>query len=432
MPTETATEVSSHPPSAPPGKGLLINRNFALLSIGQAISNIGDFVYSTTLLVWVYTITHSAAAVSGVLIAQYTPIFLLGPVAGVFVDRWNRRQTMIVSDIAQAMAAVLPLLAPLSFRLPSIYASVFLLSAFSRFFLPARAGVQQVIVAPEQQGQAASIGQATLAMAIIIGPAIATPLFFIVGPIIAVSINAASFIVSAVCLQAMRISKEALQPGLLSGKDEAKSGVGAMMKELLAGFRFVGKTRVLLMIVILILIAMIGAGALNALDVIFVTHNLHVGASLYGPLAGVSGIGMLIGAIGAGIAVRKLKPKYLLVGSVLLLGVGIIIYSFQTWYFAALIINFLLAIPNGGIDVGFAPLFLAVTPNTMIGRVQSVIETAVYAASLISIALAGYFGQFIPVSIIFAIGGASITLAGIFGWFTLPVEVPAQSSSSSM
>jgi MFS family permease len=307
MSTETATEVPSHPPLAPVGKGLLINRNFALLSIGQAISNIGDFVYSTTLLVWVYTLTHSAAAVSGVLIAQYAPIFLLGPVAGVYVDRWNRRQTMIVSDIAQTIAAVLPLLAPLAFRLPTIYASVFLLSACSRFFIPARAGVQQVIVAPEQQGQAASVGQVTLAMSIIIGPAIATPLFFIVGPIIAVAINAASFLVSAICIQVMRVSKVALQPRMLSGKDDTKPGVSAVMKELSAGFRFVGKTRVLLVVVILVLIAMIGA-------------------------------------VCAGIIVRKLKPKYLLVGSILLLGAGIIVYSFQTWYFAALVINFILSI----------------------------------------------------------------------------------------
>jgi predicted MFS family arabinose efflux permease len=292
--------------------------------------------------------------------------------------------------------------------------------------------VQQVIVAPEQQGQAASIGQATLALAIVIGPAIATPLFFIVGPIIAVAINAASFLASAICLQAMSIAKEALQPRLLSGGEETQPGIGAVISELLAGFRFVAKTRVLLMIVILILIAMIGAGALNALDVIFVTHNLHVSTSLYGPLAGAAGVGMLIGAICAGLVVHKLKSKYILVGSILLLGLGIIIYAFQTWYFAGLILNFLIAIPNGGIEVGFAPLFLAVTPNTMIGRVQSVIETATYAASLISITLAGFFGQFIPVSIIFVIGGVSITLAGIFGWFTLPVEVPAQSQSSSV
>src|SRR5437868_6450479 len=100
MPTGGLTPLQQVPEAAKPepGTGLLINRNFALLAIGQAISNMGDFVYSTTLLVWVFVLTHSAGAISGVLLAQYAPIFLLGPVAGVFVDRWNRRRTMIVSD----------------------------------------------------------------------------------------------------------------------------------------------------------------------------------------------------------------------------------------------------------------------------------------------------------------------------------------------
>src|SRR6516225_4035910 len=104
-----------------PGKGFLINRNFRLLAFGQAISNMGDFVYSTTLLIWVFVITHSAAAVSGVLIAQYLPVFLLGPVAGVFADRWNRRRTMVVSDVTRAIIALLPLVVPLFLRLPAIY-----------------------------------------------------------------------------------------------------------------------------------------------------------------------------------------------------------------------------------------------------------------------------------------------------------------------
>jgi len=86
-----------NPPLPAGGKSFLINRNFAWLASGQAISNLGDFVYSTTLFIWVFTITHSVAAVSGVLAAQYIPVFLLGPLAGVFVDRWDRRQTMLIS-----------------------------------------------------------------------------------------------------------------------------------------------------------------------------------------------------------------------------------------------------------------------------------------------------------------------------------------------
>src|SRR5260221_11106425 len=90
MSTEAPIQQKIPSDIVPTSKGLLINRNFALLAIGQAISNMGDFVYSTTLLVWVFVLTHSAAAVSGGLIAHYAPVFLPGPRAGGFGCRANR------------------------------------------------------------------------------------------------------------------------------------------------------------------------------------------------------------------------------------------------------------------------------------------------------------------------------------------------------
>lgn len=410
-PIETPVETSEEP-----RKRFYINRNFALLASGQAISNVGDFVYNTTLLVWVFVLTHSATAVSGVLVAQYVPIFGLGPVAGVFVDRWNRRTTMVVTDLLRTGVALLPLALPGDLRLPGIYVSVFLISTFSRFFLPARSGVLQVIVSDKQQGQAASISQATFALAFIIGPAIASPLYFLVGPVIACLINAVSYLVSALCLLSIRASKESLRPFVAS----ERSGIRAIGYELAAGLRFVGRTRVLLIVVAMVLIAMLGAGALNALDIIFVSQRLHVSTSLYGPLTAVSGLGTLIGAILGGVLVSRLKPRLILAGSVLLLGIGLTIYAFQTWYIAALVLYFFGSIPQGGIDVGFTPLMLNATPRAMMGRVQSVIETAMYGMSLVSVALAGYLGQFIPVYAIFAASGVLIALAGLFAWFALP------------
>lgn len=423
MSTQTTPEVPKESNNQPvPTKGFLINRNFRLLAIGQVISNMGDFVYSTTLLIWVYVLTHSAAAVSGVLIAQYLPVFLLGPIAGVFVDRWDRRQTMVISDVTRAIIVLLPLVVPIFLRLPAIYTSVFLISAFSRFFMPARAGIMQVIVADEQQPQAASISQATFALSFIIGPAIASPLYFTVGPIVACIINAVSFLISAVSVRAIRASKEALHPYLIADTHRSTSGVKAVIRELFAGLQFVMKTRVLLIVMILVLIGMFGGGALNALDIIFVNQRLHASTSLYGPLLAIGGLGTLLGAIGAGFVAKRIKPRHILAGSVFLLGLFLIVYAFQTQYALALIVMFITGIPQGGIDVGFTPLLLGATPRSLIGRVQSVIETAMFGISLVSIALAGYFGQFIPVYIIYAVGGVFVALAGLFGWFALPKE----------
>ncbi len=427
---QTATDVPGEANEEPaPAKGFLINRNFALLAIGQAISNIGDFFYSTTLLVWVFALTHSAGAVSGVLIAQYVPIFLLGPIAGVFVDRWNRRQTMVVTDLARLVATLLPFVVPAPLRLAAIYLSVFLISTFSRFFMPAKSGLLQVIVPGKQQPQAASISQATFALSIIVGPAIAAPLYFVVGPLVSSIINAVSFLVSALTIRAIQASREALHPYMKASASLATRGVGLVMSELLAGFRFVARSKTLLMITFLILIAMLGAGAINALDIIFVSKNLHASTALYGPLAAASGAGTLIGAICAGFAIRRIKPQYMLTGSVILTGAGIFIYSLQTSYLAALVVIFISSIPQGGIDVGYAPLLLNMTPRTMMGRVQSVIETTMYGTSLVSIGLAGYFGQIVPVNVIFALGGILIAAGGIFGWFALPGSDKAQTQA---
>src|SRR5215472_6789017 len=282
MQTELVTPLAAMSEVIPPGKGFLLNRNFAWLASGQAISNLGDFVYSTTLLIWVFTLTHSAAAVSGVLAAQYIPVFLLGPLAGGSVDRWDRRRTMLISDLIRAGAATLPLIAPASLRLQAIYTRVFLISALGRFFLPAESGVLQVIVAEQQQMRAASIKQATFALSIILGPALASPLYFAVGPVLAILINAVSYLVSAFCLARLRAPKAAFHPHTLKQDEKGDRGIGSLLRELLAGLKFVVVTRIVLMVTLMALIAMLGAGALNALNIVFASKNLHMASAFYG------------------------------------------------------------------------------------------------------------------------------------------------------
>jgi len=417
--TEITTPLKTMPDSISPGKGLLINRNFAWLASGQAISNLGDFVYSTTLFIWVFTLTHSAAAVSGVLAAQYLPVFLLGPLAGVLVDRWNRRQTMLISDLIRAVAATLPLLAPTSLRLQAIYASVFLISALGRFFMPAESGVLQVIVAEKQQMRAASIKQATFALSIILGPALASPLYFAVGPVEAILLNAVSYLISAFCLALLRAPKAALHPHALKQDEKADSGLGGILRELFAGLKFVVVTRGVLMVTLMALIAMLGAGALNALNIVFASRNLHMATAFYGVLTAVGGLGGLLGVIIAGILSKRISPRKILSGCAFLIGVGFAMYSLQSWYVAGLITCFLMSFPQGGIPVAFGPLLLAATPKEMMGRVQAVVDTSMSGVSLISVALAGYLGQFLPVGVILMGCGILIAMAGLFGWFAI-------------
>ena len=117
---------------------LLINRNFALFWTGRAVSNVGDFVFDTTLILWVATRIANGKewgplAVSGVLLAATIPTFAIGPIAGVLADRWDKRRTMLLMDVLRALLVgllvPLPFLAgrlPLGIQLGAVYSVVLL------------------------------------------------------------------------------------------------------------------------------------------------------------------------------------------------------------------------------------------------------------------------------------------------------------------
>lgn len=412
-------------------KSLLFQRNFLWLTSGQAISNMGDLVYSTTLLIWVYSLNGSAVEVSGVLIAEYGPILLLGPLAGVFVDRWHRLRIMLTSDLTRTVIALLPILVPGNVRLPAIYVSVFLISAIGRLFMPALAGVRQVIVAEEEQGQAASINQVTQALALIIGPALASPLYFTVGPVGAVLLNAGSYAASAFCLWRMRVPGADLLPsrqqktaGTTEGT-KAPGGVRTILREMREGLAFTLKTRVLVVLFLLGIVGMFGAGSINALEIVFVSQRLHANPNLYGYLMAIGGMGMLVGAICAGLIAKRIQARHMAAGSMLAIGIGLSMYTLQTSFGPVVVmLAFLFSMPQGMLNVGIAPLLMKATPRHLMGRVQSLFTTLNFAASLLAIVLSGYLGSFVPVYLLLFGSSVLIALAGIIGLIALPA--PAQ------
>src|SRR5262245_29658737 len=115
----------------------LRQRNFALLWFGGLISFAGDWALIIALPVFVYDLTGSALATGAMFIAQTLPRLLFGPLAGVFVDRWNRKRTLVVVNLVQA--AVLPLL--LLVRSPDqlwlLYLVAFVQTSVSLFVRPA-------------------------------------------------------------------------------------------------------------------------------------------------------------------------------------------------------------------------------------------------------------------------------------------------------
>jgi MFS family permease len=134
------------------------------------------------------------------------------------------------------------------------------------------------------------------------------------------------------------------------------------------------------------------------------------------------GIGLLLGSLLASLVAKKASSKQLLIGGVVLEGLGVMLYSQQTQYPLALVVYFLLYLPQGGTEVGFTPMILSVTPNTIIGRVQAVINAFYSGLVFLSALLAGMLDLMAPVSLIFLANGMLILLGGILGWFMIPEQ----------
>jgi MFS family permease len=274
--------------------GLLINRQFALLWSGQSISYLGDFVFDTTLILWVATSiargqSWAPLAVSGLLVATSLPALLIGPLAGVFVDRWDKRQTMLWTDALRAALVALLLLEtvplpflpggrpPIAWQLGIIYGVVCLAGVCSQFFGPSRLALIGDIVEESYRARAVGFLHTTMNLALILGPALAAPLFLALGARWALIINALSFVVSFLALLRMHVPQAA--------RSVAVGQRPHFLREFAEGLRFYRHNRVLVTLLIAGVLFVAGGGFVGALGVFFVTGNLHAPANFYGFLS---------------------------------------------------------------------------------------------------------------------------------------------------
>jgi MFS family permease len=385
---------------------LLGNRNFTLLFGGGAISSIGDYVFNTTLILWIATDlakgrSWAPLAVSGVLLATVVPTMLVGPLAGVFVDRWDNRRTMLAMDGLRALLIASLLLAtgvapippfggahpsPVA-RLVLIYVVVVLAVGCAQFFGPARLALLNDIVGEDQLARATGLTQVTSTGALIIGPALAAPLYFAYGARVALAINALSFVVSFVALWLVRATAR-------EERQSAAEVAGARFwREFGSGAANLARSRVSRAIAVTVIIAMTGLGFINALDIFFVTNNLHAAPSLYGYLEALNGVGLVAGSIVAALFVRRVGTARTFWLSIFGIGVIVVAYSRMTSVAPAAALIFLVGCANAPINVAVGPLIVGATPRAMLGRTIALISAVGAVASLLSTAAAGWLAS---------------------------------------
>jgi MFS family permease len=422
----------------------LVNPQFARLWYGQAVSTVGDFVFDTTLVLWVATVLvrgkpWAPAAVSGILFAIGAAVFVVGPVAGVLVDRWDRLRTLLATEVVRAVLvavlaglSLLPVSAlPLWLWLVLVYLVAFGVTVGGQFFNPARlAIIGQIVPGEVDRARAAGIEQATLAVASIAGPPLAAPLLFGIGVQWALWLNVATYLISYLAIRTVRVS------ALPEAPAELLPGAGTLRADFVAGLRYFATNRTLVVLLVVSIIAQFGTGALNALDVFFVTANLHTDANLYGLLSTGAGIGAIAGALVAAGVVRRIGARNTTVLSLLLTGLFVIGYARQSTFVAAVVLLALVMVPVGMINTAIAPLLLGIVPQQYLGRVLGVFNPLSQLAGMVSVGVAGWLAstvlrdlhasvlgvRFGTIDTVFVASGVLILLAFGYAAVALPAE----------
>ena len=288
--------------------GLLINRNFALLWAGQSISAIGDALLDFTLALWIaFDLGRGQSwaplAVSGVMVSSSVGTLVIGPIAGVFVDRWDKRRTLLVVILLQAILTALLLLvaglAPLPFfadghpslgiKLGGLYAISFLVYGCAQFTRAARTALIGDLVAEPDRPQASGLIETMASLSFLIGFGIAPLLFVPFGIGFALIADALSFVVAFGAILGVKAPP--------SARSVKQGEHGSIRREFFEGVRFSFGNLVIRTLLVVYTLVLFGSGAINALFVFFLAQDLHAPQEAIGAFPVVLGVGLVLGSV---------------------------------------------------------------------------------------------------------------------------------------
>jgi len=361
----------------------------------QVISLLGDFLALFAVISVVSFRLHGTPAqVTGVQIAYMVPLALLGPLAGVFVDRWPLKPTLVASDLIRAGLVVLLFVTT---ALWQIYLVLAALSSVSSFFAPAQSVTIRNHVPRHGLISANALMQMAMMGVRIIGPAAAGALVAAFGPNICYTLDVASFVASAGLLSSVAIVRPPAEPKAMN----AKSGIHAVVHEMGEGMRFIVHHAALSFVVLAMAAGLFTIGCFGPLIAVYVREWLHANAGTFGMVSAMVGVGMLVGMP----IVRRLSAHVsnsaLVLSGLAGVGVGALLLGALPFVPAALMSTFTLGFAFAGIIVPAQTLMQQETPHALMGRISSTVMSVVFFAQLLGLVLSGVLAQLVGVRAVF-------------------------------
>jgi MFS family permease len=364
------------------------NANYRYTWLGQIVSEIGDHFNNVAVFSLAIETTHSGMVVTGIMMARAIPMMLAGPLAGVLLDRMDRRRLMLASDLIRAVVAALFILTVGARGVWLLYLLSGLLMFASPFFTSGRASILPAIASREELHTANALNQTTQSLTLVIGAmagGVAVSQFGWKGAFV---VNSVSFLFSALCVSRLKVDRGFRPPP--SALTEAD--VVRPWRDYAQGLRYMAATPLVVGIAVINVGWASGGGAAQILFTLFGEVVFGRGAAGIGTLWGFAGVGLVLG----GLAGHWLGPRlsfrayvWIIVVAYLIHGGAYIVFSQMRSFGWAL---FFIALSRAGVAVSSVlnmAQLLRHVPDQFRGRVFATIETLTWTTMMVSMMAAG-------------------------------------------
>lgn len=404
------------------------NRNYRFMWMGQIVSECGDHFNNVAVLSLAIADTHSGAVISGIMLSRAIPAVAAGPLAGVLLDRFDRRRIMIASDLSRAVIA-LGFIAAIGYKQTwLLYLLSALLMLASPFFTSGRSAILPSIASEDELHTANSLTQTTGWMTLAVGAYFGGTTVAQFGYQLAFVFNTISFLVSAFCIWRLHSEKGHFRA---EHKSLNETKVVRPWHEYREGLRYMASTPLILGIGLIAVGWASGGGAAQVLFTLFSELVFSRGARGLGQLWGTAGVGLLIGGIignhlGKKIGFENYKKTvffcYLLHG-----GAYIVFSQMTNWYLALFFMGLSRASVAVSSVLNWSNLLKHVDDRYR-GRVFSTIETMNWSTMMLSMMVAGIASVHYSIRAIGAASGLLSSSTAIFwGWANWTGKLPEPS-----
>jgi dTMP kinase len=409
--------------SVPPGTVKLFGSpSFFRLWLAQVASSLGDWIGFVAITAYAARIAGGASpetAVGLVLSARLVPGFFLAPAAGVLVDRWDRKRTMVVCDIGRGVVfASLPWIDTVA----GLVVLSLLLETFTLLWAPAKEASVPRLVPPRYLATVNSLGLIAAYGTFPVGTALFTALAGVgklLGRYDALSglrvdqeFVAVYFDVCTFFLSAVLISTLALPRVQSVGQARRRVDLGAAWRELREGLSFISHSRIVRAVILSLATGLVGGGMLVPLGPAFARDTLHGGPASFGLLLTAMGFGVAAGIIGLSVIQRRIPHETVFLAAVFGAGFSILAGASMSTLPPTLLFVGLLGVCAGAVYVlGFTILQTNVE-DQLRGRTFATLYTVVRLCVLLAFAVAPFLSSLLG-QVALDLFGGDVVLLGV-------------------